>query len=189
MQAKTSVLGRAFRRRRFLVNRRFQFRVGMMSATLTLLLLLFFNVSVYLAGAINRDAMARVAPELEELIGAQDQIQLILMIAGSLVFLGGVFVISILESHKTAGAAFNIERHLRKVQSGHYNVRLLLRKGDNLRELESAFNRMAESLRERTAHDAEVISALAARADSVAGGGEIAAELRRLADEQRARTT
>jgi hypothetical protein len=155
------------RRRKFLVNPRHQFRVGIVAAAVVLALLILLNVSLYFTSGQSSDAFLRVAPELEEYVRSQERVQLNLILLGSVVFLAGTFLVAVLESHRTAGAAFNLSRRLREIQAGRFSTRLVLRKGDNLRELEPVFNEMAEALKQRTLLDVEEIRNLATRAATI----------------------
>ena len=129
--------------------------------------------------------LPRVGPELTDLLRAQGRVELTLVILASVVFLVGVFVISILETHRTAGAAHNASQRLRDVAAGRYSVRLTLRGSDNLRELEVAFNRMGRALRSRTREEIEALDQLAARAGALERSGELRDGLARLADSKR----
>lgn len=172
------------RRRRLVVNRSYQFRVSFLAVAVVLALLLLLNLSLYSFAQVGNSAVLDAAPELRDLLRAQDRVQLNLTLLGSLVFLVGVFLVTLLESHKTAGAAYHVGRCLDRLREGRLTTRVRLRKGDNLRELEAAVNALAASLEEAARRDAELLDRLAeqaepAGADAVAHG--VAAELRRLA--------
>ena len=92
---------------------------------------------------------------------------------------------SILETHKTAGAAYNIQRRLEDLRSGRYSASLTLRKGDNLMELEQSFNALAKTLRDREWEDLETLRQLAADAPTDPTG--VAGRLRALAAAKRER--
>ena len=162
------------RRRRFLINERYQLRVALLGLGLVTLILVPLNLSFYFNIATTPETLA-AAPELREYLKAQDQAQFQLVLVASLVFLLGYFVVSILETHRTAGAAFNIARHMEAIENGHYGATLKLRKGDNLHELEAAFNRMAQALTDRTVQEIKELEALANHADN-----EAASQLRTL---------
>jgi methyl-accepting chemotaxis protein len=173
------------RRRSFVVDKRHQLRAGLLTVTVVLVLLVFVNLLLY-STALSRSAdLPHAAPELAEVLRAQGRVELLFVVLASVVFLIGVFVISILETHRTAGAAFNTGRRLREIASGRYSVRLKLRRGDNLRELEEAFNRMGHALRNRTRDDIEMLDRLAARAGALERSGELRDQLLKLADAKR----
>ena len=64
-----------------------------------------------------------------------DRAEFVLILAASVVFLAGVFVMTIVETYQTSGAAIAIARHFRNVRDGRYDTRLRLRDSDNLQEL------------------------------------------------------
>jgi hypothetical protein len=101
-----------------------------------------------------------------------------------------VFVVSLLETHKTAGACVNLARRLRDVEEGRYGVELRLRRDDHLREIETPFNSMCRALQQRAWEDVEALEALASRierSDGAYDAGDVAAEMRGLAAKTRSR--
>ncbi len=171
-------------RRRFLIDRPVQLRAAFLSGTVALILLVLLNVSLHVARQRDSEALLTDAPEFRALIVSQNRMELGLIALASLVFIGGVVVITVLETHKTAGAAFNLARHMLEVEHGNYDVRLHLRKDDNLQQLEAAFNSMASALRSRTTADAEALEELAGVAERISGPDEaehLARRLRELA--------
>jgi hypothetical protein len=178
------------KRRSFLVNRRYQLRASLLTAAVVLVLLVLLNLAIYASTMRGAERVLVDAPELAEVIRAQDRAQLYLILLASLVYLIGVFLVTVLETHRTAGAAFNLEARLGEVRRGRYDTRLKLRRGDNLAELEGTFNGMVEALRQRTWDDIEHLVQLANEAGKIAdasGGRQLAERLRRLADEKRSR--
>ena len=179
-------------RRRFLVDRRSQIRAGLLTTGMTLILLVLLNVSLY---SSREQATARVvadAPELSALLQSQNRLEFVLLLASSLVFLVGVFVVTVLETHKTAGAAFNLRRHMEQIRQGQYNTRIHLRHDDTLLPLEETFNAMTTALESRVWQEVEALEQFAERTDRLTGPGDAeelsreirarAAEFRRLAE-------
>ncbi len=176
-----------FRRRRFLVNRRYQLRITGITVGTALVLLLLLNFSLFASNQRSTAAALAVAPELRTYLAAQDRFQITLMILGSLAFLAGVFLLGILETHRTAGASYNARRSLEKLREGRYRVRMRLRRGDNLKEIEQAFNDLADTLHSRAIHEAETFEEMAGRAEKISGpqAAALAQEMRALAGERR----
>ena len=177
------------RRRSFLVNRRYQLRTAALVGTVVLVLLVFLNLSIYSSGLSESERIARESPELEAFVKAQDRTLVFLVVLGSMVFLVGVFLVSVLETHKTAGACVNLARRLDDIRDGRYDTALRLRRDDHLVELEPVFNRMARAMQQRTWEDIEGLEDLASRIersepslDPVA----IATEIRGMAGRKRA---
>lgn len=169
----------ALRRRRFLVDRRYQLRASLVAVAVALVLLVLLNVSLF-AGGSGRDT-ASASPATGSQFG--------LVLTGSLVFLVGVFLVGILETHRTAGAAYKIGRAMEKVRSGRLKIRLRLRRGDNLQDLAASFNAMIGALHERAWEDLETLESTAERIEHAAGDPDASAEaaraLRRLAEARR----
>lgn len=171
----------AWRRRRFLVNRRYQLRAIALMVSLVMVLLVFLTLSLLPSSLQSGRQIVQMAPELEQYIKAQDRSMVWLVLLGSTVFLVGVFLVGILETHKTAGAGINIRNRLDDIREGRYGMRLTLRKGDTLRDLESPFNDMCAALEERNEQEIERLERLAEKVDDAA----VAAELREMAATKR----
>ena len=97
---------------------------------------------------------------------------------------------SVLETHRTAGPAYALEKRLRLLGEGRLATRVTLRKNDNLQALGTAFNEAAEALRQHARIEIETLEQLADQAAGVtdaAGARQLVAGLSRLADEKRGR--
>jgi methyl-accepting chemotaxis protein len=181
-------LGLLGKRRDFLVSRRFQLRAGLLTVAAVLVLLVFLNLSLYWASTTSTERILEEAPELEEALRSRDKLQLSLVLLASVVFLAGVFVVSILETHRTAGAEISLVRGLEGVAEGRYATRASLRRGDNLGEIARAFNEMTQALEQRARHEAQALEDLASRVERLAGDPEtrpLAEQLRELARRRR----
>lgn len=174
------------RRRKWVVDPRYQLRVSGLAAAATLLLLLLLNLSLFFAGPTPAPVSVAADSKVNGLVSLDGayRVQFGLLLAGSLVFLGGIFLVGILESHRTAGAAFAIRRGIEALREGDHGARVTLRRGDHLQELGTAFNAMAADVETRANRDADSLEALAARAETT-GSRDVAVELRRLADARR----
>jgi methyl-accepting chemotaxis protein len=177
-----------FRRRRFVVDGGYQYRAAFLAVAVALLLLIILNLSLVFT---TREgvATAPVAPELRAIMAAQDRVQIGLVATGSLVFLVGVFLVSILETHRTAGAAFKISRSLDRVREGRLDTRLRLRRGDNLQEVAASVNAMTGALQERAWQEVEWLESVAERLEQSGAdpaATEAARELRAHAANRRA---
>src|SRR5262249_22610027 len=90
-----------------------------------------------------------VAPELKEMVRGQDQLEMGWILVGSVVFLAGVGIVTLIESHRTAGPVYKLTRTMERTTREGPVLRLRLRKDDHFRELEGVFNTMAGSLQAR----------------------------------------
>jgi hypothetical protein len=174
----------AFRRRRFLVDSRYQLKAGLLTGLAVMLLLVFINLIWY---AITLKTVAGVfaeAPELARQLAVEHRVFYYVILAVTCVTLVGVVVVTILETHRTAGAAYALEQRLRDVEDGRYSTRVSLRKGDNLKPLGAVLDRTIRSLQQRTLREAETLEKLAREVEE-AGVHEVAAGLARMAEEKR----
>ncbi len=171
-------------RRRYLINKRRQLRTAAILLAVAVIFVVLINTMLYLGRKQETAVLIAAAPELEQVLGKYDRNEVILSLLGSAVILAGVYFVTIIETHRTAGAEFNLIRQLGRVADGTYRVQLRLRRGDNLRDVEEPFNRMTGSLAQRAEEDATAMERLAAvlgedqRPETAAA---VAAELRKLA--------
>jgi hypothetical protein len=171
------------KRRDFLVNKRYQLRAGFLTAAVVLVLLVLINLTVYTTAMSNSEKILADAPQLAPLVKAQDRVELFLIVVISLIYLAGVFLVTILETHRTSGAALSLSRRMAEIRRGRYKTRITLRRGDNLRELEEAFNEMSSALEERSWREIEILTELADEADRI--DGALSARLRKLVESKR----
>lgn len=174
-------------RREYLINRRYQLGGAALAFSVAMLLLVALNLAFFAWASSTSASVLADSPELEAVVKAQDRAQIALTVLASVVFLGGVFAVGILESHRTAGAAFHIERCLREVRDGRFATQVALRRNDHLRELQSAFNQMTQSMRSEALHDIDTlevaIAALGSSGDAALA--DTAESLRAMAREKR----
>lgn len=159
-------------RRRFLVNRRQQLRACLLTTTTALALVTLLDASIYSARSRSIDAMLTRTPELAQWLRDQGRLEFGLVLAASGVFVLAVFLVTILETHKTAGAAYNLIRKIERVRDGEYATQLVLRKDDNLRDVEAAFNDMTRALRGRARADADAVQHIATLVSRIEGSPE-----------------
>ena len=171
------------RRRQFLIDHRVQLRAVALTGALALTLLVLLNVTLYFARENGTAVLLTSSPELAATLAEQDRVELFVVALSSLVFLCGVMALTIFETHRTAGAAWNLARHMAAVQAGHYDIQLHLRKGDSLPDLEPAFNDMTRALQERAWASAEVLEYLAEKAEQLGSHPESAHIAERLREE------
>jgi hypothetical protein len=136
---------RSWRRRQFVVDARYQLRAGALVGAVAISLLVLLNVSL-----ISQDRHApsggRPASRAVPDSTGPDRTSWALLLLGSGVFVVGVIAIGVLESHRTAGAAYAIRRSIEQIREGRTGVRVRLRRGDHLQDLAAALNLLAESL-------------------------------------------
>jgi methyl-accepting chemotaxis protein len=178
----TSPLDRPrYKRRKYLIDFRGQLLVTAKVAGLVLGLLAPLNLVVFLWGAMETQEIIASNPHLAEQMRAIDHRSALLLASASLAVFLIVVVRSIMLTHRTAGAAFNLRRCLNRVASSDYDTALWLRAKDNLRQLQDPFNQMTESLRNRAVEDHRMLEDLAAKIEEL-GHSELAKEVREQAE-------
>jgi methyl-accepting chemotaxis protein len=169
-----------YRRRQYLIDRRGQLLATAKIAGVVLVNLVLVNLVLYLWNDIETQAILASSPQLAGEMADIDLRTTLVFAIVSFVLLVFVVMRAIMLTHRTAGAAFNLERCLRRVASGEYGTELRVRRKDNLRQLQEPFNRMTASLRERAADDRAALLNVAEKIEEL-GHAELAQELRDLA--------
>jgi hypothetical protein len=175
-------------RRQFLLDPRVQLRTVALVCSVVIVLLVVLNLAMHSLRSNRTAALTTDIPELAAVLQAQDRTELTLVALASIVFLVGVFAVTLLETHRTAGAAYNLGHRIDDVRAGRYDVRLHLRHGDTLRKLEVPFNEMVGALQDRAWADVDALETLADEAESIGTpleAQELSAKLRSLAVSKR----
>ncbi len=154
-------------RRTFLVDRRSQLRTTVLAAVVVATVLTVFLVTLHVSRERATEALVAHVPSLAETLAAQNRIEFTFQLAAAIVFLIMVVVVTLLETHKTAGAMFNLNRQMGEIRAGEYGTRVTLRRGDNLQSVGHAFNEMSIAIDERLRRDIEIFSGLAEQAKRV----------------------
>ena len=171
----------SFRRRKYLIDRRGQLLATAKVAGMVLAFLILLNVIISLWGALETREIVASNPHLAEQMETIDRHSRLLLAVISFAVLATVVVRSIMLTHRTAGAAFNLRRCLNMVASGDYHTTFRLRAKDNLRQLQDPFNLMTQSLRSRAVEDHQMLEGLAAKIEEF-GHSELAKEVREQAE-------
>ncbi len=134
------------KRRHYLVDKGIQFRYA---AFLFLYLFIFFIISVgivYFSGWNQLvEKMANVYPQAR-LVQILNVIYFQLFL-GFILLLPFVLISAILISHRIAGPLVRIKRALAQMRDGDYNVSVILRKHDQLKDVADLINKLAEKLK------------------------------------------
>jgi hypothetical protein len=172
-----------WRRRRYIIDRRFQLKMSLMTGVFVLIPLVAFNVLGFVHGRATLDAVVRVAPELAEGMARQNRFWAMSVLIVSALFFVGVIFLRLLETHRTAGPAYRLALGLEALRDGNFGGDIRLRDGDNLGELCSLVNAVAGSLRERERDEIDRLERLVAGLER--GDPAATDALRRLAREKR----
>jgi hypothetical protein len=175
-----------FPRRQILIDRGRQLRTAALTTSLAAFLLIAINVAFYVLRTSQTMVLTSVAPQLEPMLAERDAKFAAMLLLISVVFAAGVFLLTIYQTHLTAGAVFAVKRRIDQLRQGDYQTKMRLRPRDNLQDLTGPFNDMLASLREHELADAEELDRLAARiATGDTDPTELAAVLRDLAAKKR----
>ena len=173
-------------RRRYLIDPKRQLRTAAMTTSLVAILVLLVNLGFALLRTSQTSFLAAVAPQLTPVIERQDTIFSLTMIIMSVVLVVGVSLKTIVETHRTAGAVFAVRQRIERVKKGDLQVTLKLRRRDNLQILETPFNDMVTSLRDRALGEATTLEQLASKAEKIGDrGDDLARALHELARHKR----
>ena len=170
-----------FYRRTYLIDRKGQLATTVKIAGLVAILLLLLNL--VFAGISTHESRKIISanPDLAPIMAATDRTGSYLIASGSLFILLLVVLRTVVETHRTSGAAFNIKRCLGRVADGDLTTTLKLRPKDNLMELQEPFNRMMHSLRRRASKEKEFLNDFSSKIEAL-GHPEEAKVLRDFAD-------
>ena len=139
------------RRRNYVIDAAYQVRSAVI-AVLGMAFLLVFAVTLFhLLSQENTRLLSLRSPLFTG--GASDLHSILYLLAVGLFFVAAVFAIEILETHKTAGVVYKVTRGLRELQAGRWGARVTLRKHDNFKEMEEAFNAATRALRDQIDDD------------------------------------
>ncbi|GAB4275947.1 MAG: hypothetical protein Kow0029_17480 [Candidatus Rifleibacteriota bacterium] len=145
------------RRRTYLIKTGLQLRY--MGIIISTMLMVAFGVG----WIIYHTSWSQIAntPDLtlDKLSSIFDSVNSIL-IRWIIVFVFIIAILSIFVSHKIAGPVYRLEETTRIIASGDLTYQVNLRHGDELGDLQEAFNKMSDSLRKMVAKDREIIEKL-----------------------------
>jgi len=165
--------------RNYLINRKVQLKITvvmlLLSSLLTAVLGFFWYAEIRKASSVIRiNAIATIgseaAAELGQELASSDMLRLLVLI-GFAVLLGLLIAAyGIVMTHRIAGPIYKITRHMKDVEAGRLYKLWGLRKGDQLQEFFTAFERMHEAVRSRTKDDMVLLNELIA---GIEGGAEM----------------
>ena len=136
----------SFRRKKYIVDRGFQLRFARFVILFVFISSILTAVTVfYTTFTILGGRLAEVYPQ-GRLVSIFQSVYLAFFVNLGLILLV-VFYGSIVFSHRIAGPLPKIYQALQQIGQGQFDVNLTLRKGDELKELADAINKMAADLK------------------------------------------
>ena len=165
---KETLTTRVFgRRRNFLVDRPYQHRLSLMTALMALLPpALFFGIYSLITTEGSR-RIIEANPALEDMIRIQNRTESLMILAAVLFYGIGVYLVTLLESHRTAGFIRRIDGRLKELCSGKYAGALTPRRDDHFHYLAMTINRLSEGLHVRAEEDLVALDSLGENLDEV----------------------
>jgi hypothetical protein len=164
------------RRRNVLVDRPYQHRLSLMTSLMALLPpALFFGIYSLITAEGSR-RIVEASPALEDMVRIQNRTESLMILAAVLFYGVGVYLVTLLESHRTAGFIHRVNGRLGELMSGQYAGRITPRREDHFHYLADTVNRLGTSLEQRAAEDLASLDDLSQSLDAVVLGLGAAAE-------------
>jgi nitrogen fixation/metabolism regulation signal transduction histidine kinase len=145
-------LGRDRRQlRNILINPRYQTRFILWAALSGLFVIAYFGMLLLQSfRQYQETAMARASIPLRELLNEEYTAVVLQLLTGSLIIFITAMIVGIFLSHRTAGPMHQLKLAFNRVRSGKWNTRVVFRDADEFQDLGDRFNKMMETLEERS---------------------------------------
>jgi len=161
--AQRILSGRFGRRRRVLVDARYQLKTAHYGVTGMAFLVGLMGLILHQAGARSSREILPAAPFLEGSLRSMNLTLFSLLLFWGMLFIAVVFVFWVLESRRSAGPILNVRRRMEEIRSGSLSARVILRRHDHFPHLAESFNAMAGALRARTEGDLATLGRLSSQ--------------------------
>ncbi len=143
----------AYRRKIFLINKKFQLRFAFYVCSWLVILSLAYPLIIsslfdYFIRYLAADPMG---PGLALLEKARQEI-FIFLIVMEVALIGLAFLISLFMSHKVAGPIYKMRKFFLEARNGNLEQSLFLRKNDYFTEMVPAYNEMMSAIRMQISH-------------------------------------
>jgi hypothetical protein len=158
------------RRRNLLVNSHYQHRVSLITTLLAMLPPAIFFSIYYLITSEGSRRIVEANPALEPMVRGQDRTESLLILAAVLIYGLGVYLVTLLESHRTAGFLYRVNRRMQELCDGRYGGQLCPRKDDNFTYLAGSLNKLSHALKSQTEEDLAVLDEMRQAIDSAMAG-------------------
>lgn len=138
----------SFKRRRFIINPRFQFRFAFYICTWVLAVSSVFPLLLNQVFSLLAEQLVAMpgGPEMEQILGTRRELLIGVYLLEGL-FLVTVFGLSIFLSHRIAGPLYKLNEFFKEgARTGALKPDLHFRKTDHFQELAESYNAMVESV-------------------------------------------
>ena len=133
---------------------------------------IFFGV-YYLITSEGSRRIVQVNPALEELVRRQDRIENLLILAALFFYGLGVYLVSLMESHRTAGFLWRLNQCLQELRDGRYGGSIHPRHDDDFVHVAEMTNALSRNLKTRVDEDLTLLNDIGESLDQrAASAGE-----------------
>ena len=157
-----------YKRRKKLIDKRFQIPVAVTLALAGLVMMVFHLVIVHYLAEQSR--AGRVIDEP----GYLYVVPMVLVLGIAYYWIGIVL------SHRIVGPAYRLVQTMRDLEKGNFDIRARLRQGDGLKDVATELNELAEALSDRKRQHTELVAELRVAVDGGASDAEIRAVVGKL---------
>ncbi len=144
-----------FQRKTILIKRKLQFRY--MILIFLSVLIAFLMVGLDIIWTISK--VVSEHPMMQPLIDDMFSMAPLFLIK-MLMYMIIVLIVSAVVSHRIAGPIYKFEKSASIIASGDLTHRVVLRKGDQMADLQNGFNNMAQSIQSAVKNDKDVAEAM-----------------------------
>ena len=151
-----------FKRKKFLINPKFQVKFSLLVCFLVFLSSIFFPIGIYnlitnfIAYASTHCPTA--GHDISKVFNEKRQLILLFLGLWQLGFTLMIFIACIIFSHKIAGPLYKLVKYFKLIQDGENPGKLFFRKGDYFPEVADEFNNAFNNLHEKHQNDFAYIS-------------------------------
>lgn len=145
-----------YKRRRYLVKKGLQFRyIGTILLAVFIIAATCIVSTYYSLLILLGEKLANVYPQ-GRLVSILKDVNLIVLYR-VLILVPFVMIIGLFLSHKIAGPLFRMEKVLRDIGKGNFDIHVKLRKGDELKGMAEAINDMTANLKDmKTSYEKKI---------------------------------
>jgi hypothetical protein len=177
------------KRRTYLVAPRHQLPGILAATSAAVLLVVMLHATSEFLNHRFVDSVVTVLPETQGSLQSEiERGPRAIMLVSSVLFVAGIFVASLVRSHRTWGPVLRIQRVLHTLAAGNYDQTFNLRAHDHLTEIADGCNTLVEALQVQARREIATLEGCAAAADTLEPehiSQELAQALRRLAAAKR----
>lgn len=144
-----------FQRKTILIKRKLQYRYMLLIFLSVLIAFLMVGLDIVWTVSKVVDEHPMMRPLIDDMFSMAP-----VFLIKVLMYMVIVGIVSAVVSHRMAGPIYKFEKSMSVIASGDLTHRVVLRKGDQLKELEGGFNDMVESLKTAIKNDKDILKSI-----------------------------